>query len=506
VFTSLIDSDDSSAITFTPAVVFSSDVTIENELKIAGQILPVDSETYNLGSYTKKFNKLYLTEGANALWIGNAAISSSGTIIDLPAGSTIGGSPVLTSAGLNADTLTVASTGTNASHYLGFFNAQTGTLAAFTDDLLYYNPGTGMLTVPAITTSITGNVTGNVNGDLTGNVTGNVNGNVTGNVTGNTTGYHTGDVKGSVFSDGSTMLVNAVDGTIPAEVLIGNAYNLTGLSSTGTIVTTNDQLPSTVMFSQTIANDASVTGGQSSLRRARGTLASPTVIQSQDAIHSINGLGYDGSAYTVAGSLLFRATGTPSTGIVPGQIEFYVSDSSGVSNQRLQIASNGVVSVFGTITTTGSINITQNAYSSGTPLMAISQYHTTVDATNLNFIRGRGTSTSPSAVLNGDNIIDIGFLAYGTSANVAAAALSVDIDSTGTISNTSMPASVSLALHNGTSLANRFTFENSGVISYTTTALIAGGGAGQVNTGSIATFIKVKVNGVEYAMPLYTIN
>jgi hypothetical protein len=69
-----------------------------------------------------------------------------------------------------------------------------------------------------------------------------------------------------------------------------------------------------------------------------------------------------------------------------------------------------------------------------------------------------------------------------------------------------MPASVSLALHNGTSLANRFTFENTGVISYTTTALIAGGGAGQVNTGSIATFIKVKVNGVEYAMPLYTIN
>jgi fructose-specific phosphotransferase system component IIB len=36
VFTNLIDSLDSSAITVTPAVIFSSDVTVENDLRANG--------------------------------------------------------------------------------------------------------------------------------------------------------------------------------------------------------------------------------------------------------------------------------------------------------------------------------------------------------------------------------------------------------------------------------------------------------------------------------------
>jgi hypothetical protein len=119
-----------------------------------------------------------------------------------------------------------------------------------------------------LTGDVTGNVTGNVTGDVagiltgsikgsggntvlsantgptdaeisvlnisaTGTITGNVSGNLTGNVTGNTTGYHTGDVKGSVFADGSTLLVDAVAGTIPGENITGTvtatfAGNLTG--------------------------------------------------------------------------------------------------------------------------------------------------------------------------------------------------------------------------------------------------------------------------------------
>lgn len=121
----------------------------------------------------------------------------------------------------------------------------------------------------ALTGDVTGDVTGNVTGDLTGDVIGNIKGSisndpviqplqgpedaiinafdiaatgtisgnltgdVTGNVTGNTTGYHTGDVKGSVFADGSTLLVDAVAGSIPGENITGNVTatftgNLTG--------------------------------------------------------------------------------------------------------------------------------------------------------------------------------------------------------------------------------------------------------------------------------------
>jgi hypothetical protein len=49
-------------------------------------------------------------------------------------------------------------------------------------------------------------------------VSGTFTGTVIGNVTGDTTGYHTGDVTGSVFADDSTMLVDGVDGKIVGDI------------------------------------------------------------------------------------------------------------------------------------------------------------------------------------------------------------------------------------------------------------------------------------------------
>jgi len=213
LFTSLIDSADSSAITVTPAIVFSSDVTLQNELFIGGDVFPSTSESYDLGSYTRKFGKLYLTEGANALWIGNAAISGSGSTINLPAGSTVGGSAITTAAGSNATTITVNTTGTSADHFVSFFDDQTGDNLIYTDDTFKYNPGTGVLTV----------------GDATiGTVTGNLIGQVTGNTIGTHTGPVFGDVKGSVFADDSTILVDGVAGVLRGTHEGDVIGNLTG--------------------------------------------------------------------------------------------------------------------------------------------------------------------------------------------------------------------------------------------------------------------------------------
>lgn len=90
----------------------------------------------------------------------------------------------------------------------------------------------------SIVATVVGNVTGNVSGDLTGNVTGNVAGNVTGNLT--------GDVKGSVFGDDSTLLVDAVAGSIPGENVTGTVTasfvgdlqgNVTGNVVAGSVLT-----------------------------------------------------------------------------------------------------------------------------------------------------------------------------------------------------------------------------------------------------------------------------
>lgn len=230
VFSATIDTSDSSGITVVPAITFNSDVTIENELFAGGHVFPVSSESYDLGSYTKKFKKLYLAEGDNALWIGNATISGNGTVINLPAGSTVGGSAITTAAGSNASTITVNTTGTNADHFISFFDDQTGDNLIYTDDTFKYNPGTGVLTV----------------GDASiGTVTGNLVGNVTGNVAGNLTGSVIGDLKGSVFADDSSLLVDGVSGVLRGTLIGSLTGNVTG-DVTGTLTGSVNSLAVTI--------------------------------------------------------------------------------------------------------------------------------------------------------------------------------------------------------------------------------------------------------------------
>jgi outer membrane lipoprotein SlyB len=74
-----------------------------------------------------------------------------------------------------------------------------------------------------------------VSGRIVGPVFSNVTGNVVGNVTGNSEGYHTGDVNGSVFADDSTLLVDAVSGRIVGPVFSNVTGNVVG-NVTGNVV------------------------------------------------------------------------------------------------------------------------------------------------------------------------------------------------------------------------------------------------------------------------------
>ncbi len=93
--------------------------------------------------------------------------------------------------------------------------------ADLVSDVLSINSGLGITLTKNTgtdTLTIAVNPTFNLTGDLLGNVTGNVLGNVTGNVLGNTTGYHVGDVKGSIFADDSTIIVDATDNKIYSRI------------------------------------------------------------------------------------------------------------------------------------------------------------------------------------------------------------------------------------------------------------------------------------------------
>jgi len=86
--------------------------------------------------------------------------------------------------------------------------------------------------VVADDSSVMVNVSNNI---FTGAFSGNVTGNVLGDLTGNTAGYHTGDVKGSVFGDDSTPIVDAVNNTLNGN-LTGDLTGNSAGTHTGAVV------------------------------------------------------------------------------------------------------------------------------------------------------------------------------------------------------------------------------------------------------------------------------
>jgi hypothetical protein len=318
VFTNLIDSADSSAITVTPATIFSSDVTFENGLQIGDNAVPTTSETFSLGTYTKKFDKLYLKEQANALWIGNAVIGGSGSIINLPLGSTVGGSAITTTAGTNAVTVTVNTTGTNADYYLGFVDQQSGNRQFFTDDTLKYNPSSGTMTLPVVAASLTGNVTGNLTGNLSA-----TDATIMVNATSKEIGYTgatlkgtlTGNVTGDVTSTGLSTFIAAT-------------FSTTVYSSTTNHVT----------FQQAHnTNDARNIG----FSRARGTLVSPVSLNSGDKIADLVFSGYNGIAY-VESVRLSVDSDLPSNGKATFKI---LNNTGGAMVENFSVDGDGFVNI-----------------------------------------------------------------------------------------------------------------------------------------------------------------
>ena len=184
---------------------------------IGGHVIPDQNSVYDLGSNANKFKDLYLS--GSTIFLGDASITSTGSVVNLPAGSTVNGVLIGSGSGdgviegstykiniaaddssimLNSDLETVTAAG-------GFFGNVSGNVSG----------------------NIVGVVTGTAGSSLVGNVTGNLTGDVTGNLTGNVTGNITGDVRGSVFGDDSGMIVDGTSGqlrgTLIGSVLAGDS-------------------------------------------------------------------------------------------------------------------------------------------------------------------------------------------------------------------------------------------------------------------------------------------
>lgn len=220
--------------------------TVTLTAKVDSDIVPTQDSTYNLGKVDKRWQHVYaagltidgqidavavnanivadntdvMVDVATNTLSGNLTGNVAGTVIGSLVGDVTGnvlgnltGNVVGSVFSDNSTTLVDGVAGIlRGDHYGSLY----GSVKALDNGFTILNPGTDGTDASIVATVV-------------GDVTGNVLGNLTGNVVGNTSGFHTGDVKGSVFADNSTVLIDAVAGVISGANITGTiTANLIG--------------------------------------------------------------------------------------------------------------------------------------------------------------------------------------------------------------------------------------------------------------------------------------
>jgi len=167
-----------------------------------------------------------------------------------------------------------------------------------------------------VTGTLTGNVVGNITGVITGTAGSTITGTLTGSLLGTSSGLHTGDVKGSIFGDDSSIMVDVIDRSVSAKTII--VTDTLGGATTHTIQGNINDLfigtaasPTSVFMNLDTSQEGLMlrgvtTGGAGdqpvlSFRSARGSIASPTIVQDLDSLGLISFDGWTGNTGTPTG-------------------------------------------------------------------------------------------------------------------------------------------------------------------------------------------------------------
>ena len=364
---------------------------------IKSNVIPAVDITYDLGSASKRFKDLYLS--GSSINLGNATITATGTAVNLPAGSTIGGSIIGSGDGIaNGSNYNINIIGDDSSIIV---DSSTG---AFTGDLTgsVFAADSSVIvdSVDAVVYATTigvhyGNVFGNVTGDILGNIlstgtstfttvdinggtidgtpvgattastvrgttitattgfSGNLTGNVAGDVTGTLTGDLVGSVFGSVFNESSSIIVDTANDRIIASQVITPLI----LSSTNTLTFNSSDTTTGLevnFYLKDLAVDfVGITNGPQQgpalqFKASRGTFAAPTALQSLDLIGGLTSFGHNGTDYTLASVIgsFIDPNGSLGAGIVPAKISLTTFPTNDPLNPKnLTINRDGYVSI-----------------------------------------------------------------------------------------------------------------------------------------------------------------
>lgn len=238
-------------------------------------------------------------------------------------------------------------------------------------------------------------VDGRFFGDLTGNVTGNVIGSVNGNV-----------ITNSISSSDSSIIAVNTDMRFLSRIFVDNDAIIGGECFAQRYqAETSDINANTLLLGQH-HNDSFFSSGIT-LRRSRNTFSSPTVVQPGDQLYKILFSGYDGSIYKEAAGIrcFVDPDGVVSSGAVPGKLQLSTVTSAGVEEVRIELDSIGQNNYYG-------INRFLSTATEGIPLWAVNSVNSGGNGARFMLRRTRGSYSSPVSVVNGDSIYRIGFGAH----------------------------------------------------------------------------------------------
>jgi len=384
---------------------------------VKGHVIPSTNIAYDLGSSSFRFRDLYLS--GSSIILGSATITSTGSSVNLPAGSTVNGivlgaaiesgmnyninlvgddSTVIINArtkAVNAASLTIGSAvnlpaGSTINGVA--IGAGSGIEAGMNYNINIVGDDSTLM-LNASTRSIT------AAGGFTGNLLGNVTGNIITNL------ISSADSSAIICDTPITFQTNArVEGTL--RVVDGGDFQSTNYLSFPLAITAaheDDQAARLV------------------IRRSRGTIDTPLSLINNDRVGSIQFNGYDGTNTISAASIQARVTGTVSSGVMPSSLRFLVTNTAGNELEA------------GRFTEAGNLFLFADDVSDG-PLQIFSGHNSAVNASNIILVRARGVPSfpgqtgTPLAVQNGDPIFDFAFAGYDGTNNTGVAQMRVVTD------------------------------------------------------------------------------
>jgi hypothetical protein len=303
----ILSTDGTDFVWTPPPTVTGANAALSNlsSVSINSSLIPNADSTLDLGSSSRKWRDLYLS--GSSIILGSATITSTGSAVNLPAGSTVGGSSISSLVSSFAN-IAVAGQSTVAADS----SSDTLTVAAGTGITITTDASTDTITI----TNSSPNTTQNVFATVTGNT-----GTTTANSTTDTLNIvGTGAVSTSISGDTLTISVSAGTGTVNS----GTANRLTYYASTGTTVSgtgtgltwndTTSTLTATNISSTAVnTTNLTTTGAVTATSFTSTGIGTATISSGADIILDPAGEVSVSGDIDIAGTLTIAATsGTPS--------------------------------------------------------------------------------------------------------------------------------------------------------------------------------------------------